>query len=219
MNKSPFAINFNKIDLIRYLNTQLINFFPDNYNNIEEINNIIDDVLDRLLYSLKFVKLNSHSQFHFLHSDLYAQFIYLVSNTAFNKGYINLAEKSFYLNKSLHGINCSYTTELPEIFLFLHIVGTVLGKAKYYDFLVVNQNVTVGSNKGESPIINEGVMLRPNSSVIGKSIIGKNSSLSINATVFNSTVLENKIVIGKSPNLIIIDSKYDLLFEEIFYKK
>jgi serine O-acetyltransferase len=216
MNDKIFEANFSSKKLVDYINKQLNNFFPDDVDVKEELKKILPEVLERFEFSLKHVKLASHNTFSVLHSDLYAQLIYFASNTAYKYHHKNLATKLFYLNKVLHSINCTYSTKLPDVFLFLHAVGTILGHANYSNFLVVNQGVTIGTNNNHYPTINEKVMLRPNCSVIGKSIIGTNCSLSINATVFNEEIVDNKIIIGSSPNLIIKENKNNLI-DEIFY--
>ena len=40
---------------------------------------------------------------------------------------------------------CSYKNNLPDIFVFMHHVGTVLGNANYSDYLVALHNVTVNT--------------------------------------------------------------------------
>ena len=200
----------------KYIQLQLQNHFPDGYSHKDELLIVIPKAIEKQFQSLKFVRINSHQVFSHLHSDLYAQFLYFVSNIAWREGFLDLAQKTFYLNKSLHALNCSYSTQLPDVFLFFHIVGTVLGKADYSDYLVVNQNVTVGTNKNITPRIGKGVMLRPNVSVIGNSDIGNFTSLSINTTIFDESVPQKSIVIGSSPNLIIKTAKR-FLIEDVFY--
>jgi serine O-acetyltransferase len=216
MNKKIFQAGFSKSQLNKYLLKQLNHFFPDEIAIENELNKVIDEALNRLEFSMLHVKLSSHRTFSHLHSDLYAQFIYFASNTAHKYQFNNLATKLFYLNKTLHSINCMYTTKLPKVFLLLHTVGTILGYANYEDFLVVNQGVTVGTNNEMYPTIKTKVMLRPHTSVIGNSTIGENCALSINATIFNETINDNKIIIGNSPNLIFKENKNNLI-EEIFY--
>ena len=162
-----------KNELADYVCNQLAHFFPDNQNLKSTILKNVDEAMNRMLYSLKHVKLNGYTKFSHLHSDLYAQFIYYLSNTIWNNDKnVTVSSKLFYLNKVLHGINCMYDTQLPDIFLLIHCIGTVLGKASYSNYFVACHNVTIGSDKGYSPIINEGFYLGPGSSIVGKCVIG-----------------------------------------------
>lgn len=217
MNENFLPSNFTKTFITGYVNDQLNHFFPDQQDVKADLVQIIDVALDRFSFSMKHVKIATHQRFTHLHSDLYAQLLYYISNTAWQQQKMVLAQKAYYLNKSLHALNCMYNTQLPDVFLFFHIVGTVLGKATYADFLVVNQGVTVGTNKEIAPVIEKAVMLRPNSSVIGNSRIGAFSSLSANAMVLDTEVPPHSIVIGSKPELIIKTAKRSLIKEEIFF--
>ncbi len=203
--------------LAKYINAQLNNFYPDGYDSMPAIKKNIDEAFDRMAFSLKYVKLNGYTKFNHLHSDLYAQFIYYLSNTIWrNDEERNVAGKLFYLNKTLNGLNCMYDTELPDIFLLIHCVGTILGKAKYSNYFVACHNVTVGTDRGSSPQILEGVYMGPGSSIVGKSIIESYSHLAINAVVLNQDTKENCVVVGNSPNLILKDLKRNLIKEQYF---
>jgi serine O-acetyltransferase len=83
-----------------------------------------------------------------------------------------LAKKIYLLNKALFCLDVFYEVELPPIFLFVHPVGTVLGRAKYSDYLVVYQRVGVGSNHGIYPTLGEYVTLHPGAMVLGNSQVG-----------------------------------------------
>jgi len=183
-----------------FITKQLQNFFPDKHGqkSIEEtIKKNYSEAMDRQLFSQKNVKLSSHSEYSYLHSDLNAQFIYYLSNTIWrNESDTNIPTKLFYLNKALHSFNCSYDTELPNIFLLIHCLGMVLGKASYSDYMVACQNITVGSDAGISPRLGKGLYLGPGSSVIGNSKLGSNVHLAVNATVLNKSVQSNILCIG-----------------------
>jgi serine O-acetyltransferase len=106
-----------------------------------------------------------------------------------------IADKLYYLNRILHSFECSYETKLPGIFLLLHVGGTVLGKgATYSDFLVVNQRCLVGAHHNIYPKLGRGVAMLPNSSIIGKCIIGDKVSIGINATIYQKDVPNNSTV-------------------------
>ena len=68
--------------------------------------------------------------FNYLHPDHYAMFLYLLANTVSRGDRANpLPFRLFYLNKVLHGLDVYHDTELPEVFQFMHPLGTVLGQA------------------------------------------------------------------------------------------
>lgn len=204
-------------ELADYVCNQLAHFFPDNQNLKSTILKNVDEAMNRMLYSLKHVKLNGYTKFSHLHSDLYAQFIYYLSNTIWNNDKnVTVSSKLFYLNKVLHGINCMYDTQLPDIFLLIHCIGTVLGKASYSNYFVACHNVTIGSDKGYSPIINEGVYLGPGSSIVGKCVIGTYSHFSINSVVLNQNTKDNCVVIGSGSNFILKDLKRNLIYDQYF---
>jgi serine O-acetyltransferase len=211
-------VNLNQNQLVDYINQQLLNLFPDGIQNKPAIQKDISKALDRMNYSLKHIKLKGYTEFNYLHSDLYAQFIYFLSNTVWTEsGNRNLASKLFYLNKALHGINCMYDTKLPDIFLFIHCVGTVLGKAEYSNFFVVCQNVTVGSDKGYSPVLSEGVYMGPGSSIIGKCFVGKYTHFGKNTSLLDENTDEESVAFGFSPKIGLKKLRRNLIKELYFY--
>lgn len=218
MENTLIKENINKSFLVEYIDDQLKHFFPDKVNNNIDLYRHIDIALERMIFSLKHVKLNGYTEFNYLHSDLYAQFIYFLSNTVWTDSEnINLASKLFYLNKALNGLNCMYDTKLPEIFILIHCVGTVLGKAEYSNYFVAFQNVTVGSDKGYSPIISECVYMGPGSSVIGNCKVAKYTHLSKNATLRDQNTNEKSLIIGSSPNIISKSLKRNIVKDFCFH--
>jgi serine O-acetyltransferase len=99
-----------------------------------------------------------------------------------------------------------YDTDLPDIFLVFHSVGTMLGKAKYNNYFVVLQGVTVGSHKGEYPVFGKGVSITANSSVIGKCEIGDRVSVSTRTSVFSRNI-EADNTIYTNPDTGIVEVK------------
>ncbi|WP_291571681.1 transferase [Clostridium sp. UBA4548] len=188
-------------ELINYVNRQMYNLFPDgNSGSILEYKKEFSTTIERLENCFKNIKNSNYckdtvSYFNHLHSDQYTMFLWFLSNTIWkSKGDLNVCNKLFYMNKSLNGFSCMYDTELPEIFLLLHTVGTVLGKGKYSNYFIATQGCTVGAHKGIYPKIGHNVSLLPNSSIVGDCSIGKNVSIGINATVYNTNIEDNTVV-------------------------
>lgn len=130
-----------------------------------------------------------------LHSDQYCSLLYLLANTAHRSGASSrLCAKLFCLNKALHGFNCMWDTDLPEVFWLVHCVGTVLGKAGYSNFLVVHQACTVGAMGGEYPSLGECVNLSAGASIVGPCHIGSNVIVAPGCSVVKQDVPPNTLV-------------------------
>ena len=99
-------------------------------------------------------------------------FLYFLANTLYKYDYeLSFFEKIFLLNKILFSLDIFYEVELPDIFLFVHPLGTVLGRGSYSDYLVVYQRCNIGSNNNLSN--SKHVTLHPGASVLGNCIIGR----------------------------------------------
>lgn len=190
-------------NLASYLTKQLNTQFPDgNVITVEMVESILPKVMRRI--EKCFVHVNNkyffdgkNAIFSHLHGDQYSMFLYLASNEAWSQGVGNdFAAKIFLLNKALHGIDAYFEIELPEIFLFVHPLGTVLGRAKYSNYFMVYQGCGVGSNHDIYPHLAEHVTLRPGSFVLGKSNLSRNCTLAAHSLVLDKDVAENTVYIG-----------------------
>lgn len=185
-------------ELCFYLTAQLNNIFPDkNSENFFNDKDIVEEAITRLEFCFRHVSLTHYFNgeeaiFDHLFSDHYVIFLWYLSNSIFkHKGQCSLANKIYYLNKTLHGLDCMYDTKMPDIFLLFHSSGTVLGKASYADYFIALQGCTVGSQKGEYPIFGKGVSLTANSSVIGKCIIGNRCTISTRTIIFQKDLVND----------------------------
>ena len=125
---------------------------------------------------------------------------------------VTTCTKIFLLNKALNAIDCFYEIELPDIFFIGHSVGIVLAKAKYSDYLVLYQNSTVGKNHGEAPTLEKGVVMYPNTAIIGRSHLRENTILSQGVGVINQDTPGNSIAFrGENGQLIFKPSSRDIL--------
>lgn len=182
-------------ELCSYLSAQINNIYPDkNIENFYQDKHIVKEALTRLEFCFKHVVLKHYFNgeeviFDHLFSDHYVMFLWYLSNSVFkHKGRCALANKLYYLNKTLNGIDCMYDTKMPDIFLLFHSSGTMLGKASYADYFVALQGCTVGSQKGEYPVFGKGVSLTANSSVIGKCTIGNRCTISTRTTIYQKDI-------------------------------
>jgi serine O-acetyltransferase len=188
-------------DLCNYVSVQLNNFFPDGILiDLKEEKDIVEEAINRLDFCFKHVTLKHYFNgkdaiFNHLYSDHYVMFLWFLSNSVYrHKGKCDLANKLYYLNKVLHGLDCMFDTNMPDIFLLFHSSGTMLGKAKYSDYFIALHGCTVGSHKGHYPVFGKGVSLTANSSVIGKCQIGDRCTISTRTTVFQRDISPDQLV-------------------------
>jgi serine O-acetyltransferase len=201
-------------DLTRYVVRQMNGMFPDPDVLIEsEVLASVKDALarvDRCFSQIrtKYFYVDGQAAFDHLHSDQYAMFLYMLSRSSFLLGKERLASKAYVLNKALHGLDAYFAVELPEVFQFVHPVGTVLGNARYGNFFTVYQNCTIGSGEDAIyPEFGEGVCLYARSAVIGRCHIGSNVFVGANSFLLNADVESNTTVFGIHPNLTRIPNR------------
>ena len=151
--------------------------------------------------------------FEHLNSDQYSMFLYFVANEAFHAGesYRDIALKGYLLNKALHGIEVFYEIELPSVFWFAHAVGTVLGRAKYGNGLVVCQGCTVGNKDGVYPVFGDKVVLCANSTVLGDCRIGSQVIFGAGCQVIDEIISDCSTVVGASPKARILPNRSSLI--------
>ncbi|MCK5354870.1 MAG: hypothetical protein KAJ63_07095 [Methyloprofundus sp.] len=153
----------------------------------------------------KYYKKNGEVYFSPFHSGQYSIFLYFLSNSIYRlfPESIVLADKIYYLNKALNGLDLFYAVEMPKVFFLDHPVGSVIGRAVLGEFFSFSQNCTVGNNHGVYPEIGERVTMLSGSKVIGNSKIGNNVIISANSYLKDVDIPGNSIVFGQSPDLVI----------------
>lgn len=209
-------------ELRLFLGRQLETFFPDGlterYYTGKDIDWAINAALERLEYCFKHINRSAYSDengqtyFSHLHSDQYSQFLYYFMNSLWKKSENKIiCDKCIILNKCLNNMFVSYKCELPDIFLLGHPIGTILGNAKYSDYLVVFQNVTVntGEKQGElTPKLGKGLFLASGAQIIGEETIGDRVNVGVDAVVYKMSICNDKTVVRDEKGMIIItDSK------------
>lgn len=178
-------------------------FFPDN-KKIKLSKKTFTKSVERLDECFTSIKKKYYYEdgkpiFNHLNSDQFCTFLYFLSNQSFIDGCIENAEKYFYLNKILHGLDLFYSVELPDIFLFVHPVGTVIGNAKFNDFCVFYQNVTIGSDiDGIYPNFLGSTIFFSGCSVIGDCKFGNNTIIGARSFILKEDVPSDSIVTGSS---------------------
>lgn len=208
-----------KEDLLDYTINQVQNLFPDRETyNKDQIFPHFNRSLKRMEYCFskidnKYFSDGENPIFNHLNGDQYSMYLYFLSNTLYNEGFKKtFLEKLFLLNKSLHGIDIFYEIELPDIFLFVHPLGTVLGRATYSNYLIVYQRCNVGANKNIYPTIGEHTTLHPGASVLGDCNIGNNCKIGANALILDKNLKDNSLYVGnpKDHHIIIRNEKNEI---------
>lgn len=180
-------------------------YFPDE-KPINISSEYISLALDRCEYSFSKIEKKYYQEsddvvFDYLNADHMAAFLYLLGNSIWRgTGETETPVKLSYLNKILHGVDLFYSVKMPDIFLLVHPLGSVIGNAYYSDYLVVYQNVTIGAVDTDYPVFGKGVVLYSRSSVIGKCEVGDDVVFAANSAIVNIAVPSRTIVVGSYPN-------------------
>jgi serine O-acetyltransferase len=177
----------------------------------------LPESLERLECCIAGVKVWKLGQFDVLHSSQYCIFLYYLANTIWrHEQSVGICTRLFLLNKALNGIDCFYEIELPEVFFIGHSVGIVLAKASYGNHLVLYQNSTVGKNHGVAPVLEDRVVLYPNSAVIGRCRIGSGSLISQGVGVVNQDTPQNSAVFSGDGRRLVFKSLDRNVFADFF---
>jgi serine O-acetyltransferase len=189
-------INITRAELINYTVSQINNLLPDGRDNVRKhIEVYCDEALARVGKCINAVKMWRENEFDYLHSSQYCIYLYYLSNTIWRQTKDRAAPtKIFLLNKALNGIDIFYEIEMPEIFFIGHSVGIVLAKATYGNYFVLYQNSTVGKNHGDAPVIEEGIVMYPNTAIIGRCHVRKNTIISQGTGIINQDTPGNVMV-------------------------
>lgn len=182
-------------NLSDYARHQINTFFPDGHTvNKADLWPGISDALERLEFCFRRIRVGRYcvdgsAIFNHLYSDQYLMFLWFLSNSLWRKSANeNTLNKLYLLNKSLHSFDCVFDTPLPEVFIIIHGVGTVLGKAKYSDYLAVYHGCTVGQTRGKYPTLGRGVGLGAGASLLGNCNVGDYASIGAGCTLVNTPV-------------------------------
>lgn len=170
---------------MRLVELQIGNFFPT--GKTEKINvKIAEIAFERTQSCISSIKIWNVAGFNYLVSWQYATYLYFLSReVALKSNDIEQATKLFLLNKALNAVELYFQVELPEHFFLSHTAGLVFGKAGYGNRCVFHQGCTVGRNGENRPILEAGVILYPNSSVIGKCLVRSNSVIAPGVQLVN----------------------------------
>ncbi|NDE04911.1 MAG: hypothetical protein EB003_09725 [Flavobacteriia bacterium] len=125
--------------------------------------------------------------------------------------------KLFLLNKALNRIDLFYENNMPSRFFIGHSVGVVLAKATYSDYFAIYQNSIVSKNHGVAPILEEGVLLYPNTAVICRCHIRAKTVVSQGVSIINQDTLGNSTVFGAESGKLTFKEVSRNAIEDIFH--
>lgn len=190
--------------LAKYLTRQLNAAFPDgDAVRPDDILPALPNALARLEHCFseidnKYFFDGESVIFNHLHGDQYASWLYIISNELYLQGGdISVCSKIFLLNKLSHGCDIYFETLLPPIFLLVHPVGSVLGRASYADYFVCYQSCGIGSNNDQYPVLGRHFTLRPGSSVLGRSVIGDHCQLGAGSLAIDMVLESGTTLLGR----------------------
>jgi serine O-acetyltransferase len=211
---SVTLIHLERSALAGYVQSQVKNLLPlpDN-DDLNLIDVHLDEALRRVGRCIDQVRMWRPGEFDVLHSSQYCIFLYYLANTIWRREQQrSICTKLFLLNKALNAIDCFYEIELPDVFFIGHSVGIVLAKATYGNHLVLYQNSTVGKNHGNAPVLEHGVIMYPNTAIIGDCLVREGSVISQGVSVINRNTEANRVVYqGVSGSLVFKQERHFIL--------
>ncbi|MDY6923977.1 MAG: serine acetyltransferase [Pseudomonadota bacterium] len=203
------AMSLGPAALAAYVARQLSAFFPDSEVTADDLQPAMPVALERLEHCFahidnKYFFDGGRAVFSHLHGDQYAMWLYLLANELHRqRAPVDLCSKLFLLNKALHGCDIFHEVELPAIFLLVHPVGTVLGRARYSDYFVSYQRVSVGSNHDVYPVFGEHVTLRPGAAVLGRCTVGRHCQLATESLLIDRDLPDHSRYIGNPKTAVV----------------
>lgn len=185
--------------LTEYVGRQLDAFFPDNYRfSGSDIESAMNTALERTEFCFNHIAIPHFNDgdgvlFSHMHADQYSQFLFFLSNSLWKQSENKpICDKLIYLNRVLHSFFYSYKCHLPDIFIFAHPVGSIIGNAEYSDFLYLSQGVTVNTMTNDQgnplPRLGKYLFLGAGAKIIGDKTIGDRVSVGVDAVVYNREI-------------------------------
>jgi serine O-acetyltransferase len=204
-------LEISRDELAHLVAKQLGNFF---LYSIEKDGAALDAAVDRALERCsicfgrtpnKYYQSNGGARFSPWHSGQYSIFLYFVSNAISRQSKCSstLADRVYYLNKALNGLDLFHEITMPDFFMLDHPVGSVLGRADYGEGFAFSQNCTVGNNRGFYPKIGKNVRMMSGSKILGNCQVGDNVILAANSYIKDTDIPSCSLVFGQYPNHVI----------------
>ena len=198
--------SISETDIIDLISHQLSNMFMLSEGERNLLIEVWPDVKKKLEYCFsknpnKYYSNQGETYFNPYQSAQYTIFLYFMSRIVWVKTRNSiLADKIYYLNKTLNCCDLFYQVELPDFFKLDHPVGSVMGRARYSEGFSFSQCCTVGNNRGIYPVIGKNVRMCAYSSIIGNCKVGDNVIIGSNSGIKDIDVPANTMVFGYTPN-------------------
>jgi len=158
---------------------------------------------DAYLHCLSHKRIKHLPSFVVEHADEYTSFVVFLAQSAYQNGDQDLALAAYLVNRRINGFDCYYTRALPPVFHLEHPLGSVIGGADFGNYLVVYQGVSVGGDmKLRYPTFGEYVALFSHSSVIGNSVVGRNTAIGAGVQIYSEQITENTAVSLRSNQIV-----------------
>lgn len=223
----------------------MINFIPDEKTfysflskrlesvdlSLIDIKDILDECLNVTFNRFKFINNkyyndNGNIILNTSHSSQMVLFLYELSRQAYlkslsseNNKYKIIADKLYYLKISDTLTNILYSIELPLKIFCDHPHSSVIGRATFTknSSFKFSTCCNIGNNWGEYPSINGDLVLFPNSTILGNVQIEGIVVVSNGCYIKDEGLIKDKLVFGRSPNLIFKDIKKEDKNKHLFY--
>ena len=164
---------------------QVKNLFPAEKEIIFS-KRVADFAFEKTVACIQTIKQWKSNGFDCLISWQYASYLYFLSRQIFiEEENIDHATRIFLVNKAINSIELFYKIEMPNYFFLSHTTGLVFAQAKYGEYSVFHQSCTIGRSGDDRPILGDGVILFPNSSVIGRCHVRENTVLAPGVQLVN----------------------------------
>lgn len=170
---------------LRLAETQLATFYPirESCPIDEQIGQV---AFQRTVACIDQVRVWKVAGFDCLVSWQYATYLYFLSREVWlQSGDQDLATRIFLLNKALNAVELYFLIDLRDFFLLSHTPGLVFAQATYGNYGIYHQGCTVGRNGEDRPILEEGVVLYPNSAVLGRCLVRRNTVITPGVQLVN----------------------------------
>ena len=195
-------LSLEQSQLVEYVKKQLDLFLPDEYSiDMQVLSQGIEMALERCEACFEHILLPNYRNceqqpiFSHLHMDQYATFLYFLGNSIWKQKQEKImCDKILNLNRILNGFFISYKCEMPNIFVFAHPVGSIIGNAKYSDGLYISQNVTINTDSGLR--IGRGCFLGVGAKIIGGQKIGDRCSIGTDVVIYNQSISEDSVCLN-----------------------
>jgi hypothetical protein len=202
--------------------------------SLVDIKELLQKTLDKTYNRFKFINnkyynKNNNITFNTGHSSQMVMFLYELSRQYYLKSltlkneqkikYQTIADKLYYLKISDTGTNILYSVKLPLKIFCDHPHSSVIGRADFTkeSSFKFSTCCSIGNNWGKYPSIDGDLVMFPNSVIIGNVQIKGLVVVSNGCYIKDEGLIKNKLVFGKSPNIIFKDIKKEDIQKYLFY--